>query len=356
MASITKYNETKWRVYISRNGTRRSKIFDTKDEAMQWAQTFEDRGCLTNTTKCDMTISTLFQEYYHNVSYFKRGYKEELRRIIGLQKDESLSKLILREVSSQDIQLWINRRIGSISPQTKRPIKSSTVAREMTLIKAVFNKAVEWGYIAESPAQNVVYRVVEDHRERVATDQEIEILKQVALWDENEPPVYKYQRIVAAFVFACFTGMRIGEIVEMEKSWYKDNRIVIPREVTKTFHGRTIAVPNRAVNILNQVLSLNLEPKIFGIEPHKHDALFRKIRSLANLEPVYDSQGRMIKEGLNFHDSRATFCTWAASPGADGNPRLDVLALARQLGHRSLKYLMHYYRKDPTDLIDRLNS
>ena len=48
------------------------------------------------------------------------------------------------------------------------------------------------------------------------------------------------------------------------------------------------------------------------------------------LGPELDSAGRVIREGLNFHDSRATFATWAASPDPKtGVPRLDLLSLAR---------------------------
>lgn len=67
-----------------------------------------------------------------------------------------------------------------------------------------------------------------------------------------------------------------------------------------------------------------------------------------------DSQGRLIEQALHFHDGRATFCTWAASPGEDGAPRLDVMSLARQTGHRSVKMLMRYYRPDVSTFADRL--
>ena len=50
-----------------------------------------------------------------------------------------------------------------------------------------------------------------------------------------------------------------------------------------------------------------------GLNDHNRDTLFRKVRDRAGLGPEYDSQNRLIKEGLNFHDGRATFATWAAS-------------------------------------------
>ena len=56
------------------------------------------------------------------------------------------------------------------------------------------------------------------------------------------------------------------------------------------------------------------------------EALWNKIRNKAGLGPVLDSDGNVVKEGLRFHDGRATFCTNAAQ-------KISVLDLARITGH-----------------------
>lgn len=355
MASYQKING-KWRAYVQINGIRRSRYFRTKAEAVRWTQPLEEtirtKGMIPSETK----FAVLLDEYYHRVTFFKRGRPPEFRRIRALQKDPLLGKIELGDLTRSVLQAWVDKKVGSISRRTGRPLKSSSVSRYLTIIKAALKKAVEWEYLDKSPAEGVTCRVVEDHRERIATPEEIELLKQVALWNEDEPPVTMSQRIVAAFIFACYTGMRIGEIVMIERSWIKGDLLTIPREITKTFHGRTVALPDRAIKILNIVLKLRHRPQIFGMKPQNHDALWRKIRNMAGLQARYDSEGREVKESLNFHDSRATFCTWAASPGPDGAPRLDVLSLARQTGHRNLRFLMHYYRRNPKEFLERLNS
>ena len=50
---------------------------------------------------------------------------------------------------------------------------------------------------------------------------------------------------------------------------------------------------------------------------------------------------------LHFHDSRATALTRLSE-------RLDVLELARMVGHRDLKSLMVYYRKTASQLAYKL--
>ena len=355
MASFQKVNN-KWRAQINLQGVRRSRTFKTKAEATRWAKEFEKEIFTHGTPPTDISFEQLLTEYARKVTPIKRGGMAELRRIQALCKEPPFQNIKLRDVHRRLIQDWVDSKIGSISQNSHRPIKSSTVARYLTVLKAVFNKAVDWEYIEVSPCRGVRCKVMEDHRERVATEEEIEKIKLVALWNESEPPRLISQRVAAAFVFACFTGMRVGEIIAMERSWIVDSVIHIPREDTKTYHGRSLAVPVRAMKILQQVLKLNNKHRIFGLKPQQHDAIFRHIRNMAGLGPVYDSKGNCIKEGLNFHDSRATFCTWAASPGPDGAPRLDVMSLARQTGHRNLRFLMHYYRKRPEEMLDRLNS
>ena len=112
----------------------------------------------------------------------------------------------------------------------------------------------------------------------------------------------------------------------------------------------------KALELLELVSSLGNYPLIFGLSDSIKDALWRKLRDKANLGPKKDSKGRVLIEGLTFHDARATFCTWAASPGKDGAPRLDVMSLSKQTGHKNLKMLMRYYRPKMSDLVSRLDD
>lgn len=61
------------------------------------------------------------------------------------------------------------------------------------------------------------------------------------------------------------------------------------------------------------------------------DALFRKARDKCGIE------------GVTFHDSRANAATMLSR-------HLDILELARALGHSDLKKLMIYYRKSAEDI------
>jgi integrase len=84
---------------------------------------------------------------------------------------------------------------------------------------------------------------------------------------------------------------------------------------------------------------LGLLPKdgdtAFQLTPENRDTLFRKARDRAEIV------------NLTFHDSRAE-AIWRLSK------KLDVMELARVIGHRDLRSLMIYYNTSADDLADRL--
>ena len=214
------------------------------------------------------------------------------------------------------------------------------------------------GLIGSNPCTGVELPRPPEHRERVASDEDIEKLLVASGWDGDSVPATGVQLVIAAFLFACKTGMRSGEILRIEEAWIDGAVIHLPHEVTNTDSRRDAALSSEALRIINLVRELGDSPQIFGALCDKtRDALWRKIRDRAGLGPELDSQGRVIREGLNFHDSRATFATWAASlDPKTGVPRLDLLSLARQTGHKNLKMLQRYYRPKSEDIAKRLDS
>ena len=74
---------------------------------------------------------------------------------------------------------------------------------------------------------------------------------------------------------------------------------------------------------------------MFDLEPGTRDVMFRRMRDTAKIPD------------LHFHDSRAE-AIWRLSK------KLDVMELARVIGHRDLKSLLIYYQTSADDLADRL--
>ena len=74
---------------------------------------------------------------------------------------------------------------------------------------------------------------------------------------------------------------------------------------------------------------------MFGLSDQLRDALFRKSRDRCELP------------NLHFHDARAE-AIWRLSK------KLDVMELARVIGHRDLKSLLLYYQTSADELAAKL--
>ena len=88
-----------------------------------------------------------------------------------------------------------------------------------------------------------------------------------------------------------------------------------------------------AVRLLEALPELN---PVFGLSSRQLDALFRKSRDKAQVI------------GLTFHDSRHAAITRLSK-------KLDVLALAKMVGHTDIRMLMVYYDESAEELARRLD-
>ena len=356
MASISKNSYGTYAVYwYDADKKKRQKNFKTKAEAKKFAATLE---LAPAERQSHILVKTLFEEYRDKVSSKKRGARNEMLRIDALIRRPFAQKT-LATISTKDfIQHFEERSQEQCARTGVGVISPATLIKERTLLSSIFNYGISLKLISENPIHGVPKPQEPEHRERVATEEEIARLLVACGWDGKSVPETQSQLTVAAFIFSCKTGMRSGEILRIEESWIDDCVIHLPKEATKTDSRRDVALSREAVKILDLVKQMGERPKIFGLLSNaRRDALWRKIRDRAGLGPILDSEGNTIKEGLNFHDARATFATWAASPNPKtGAPRLDVLALARQTGHKNLKMLQRYYRASASTIAKRLDE
>ena len=353
MASISKTPYGMFRVLWREEGKKRQKNFKTRAEAKKFAATLE----LTPAAKrSSVTVAQLLDDYRQRVTPTKRGARAEHFRI-GRLMTRPFATLTLDRITAKDLQEFADARLQEPSNKYNKSLSPTTLTRELMTLSVVFNDAIRRGLMTKNPCADVRKPKPEPNRERTATDADLEKLMLASGWDGQSVPVSEIQLVMALFMFSCRTGMRSGEILRIEETWIDGNVIHLPREATKTDSRRDVALGKEARRLLALILERGDRPLICGrMSDQTRDVLWRRIRDRAGLGPVLDSAGRVIREGLNFHDGRATFCTWAASPDPrTGAPRLDVLALARQTGHKNLKMLQRYYRATAGEIAERLD-
>lgn len=322
MASFRKL-KSGWRAEVCVKGVRDSIVKDRKSEAIAWAEHREYQ--LKNNAEDSFnfggrTVADLLERYQNEVSIHKKGSKWEITRL-NLMMRSSLADVELEHISSGDVANWRDWRL--------RSVKGSSVNREMNILSNAFQVAIkEWGWLKESPSRDVRRPKESPPRDRRISETEIQLVRLALNFDQDVIPVTSKQRLAIAFLFAIETAMRLGEICSLKHTDIAGS--VATLLDTKNGTQRRVPLSKRALELLS-FLPERDDRLVFGLKSDSSSSLFRKYVS-----------AELIK-GLTFHDTRHEAITRLAS-------KLDVLDLARMVGHTDIKMLMIYYNKSAEDI------
>lgn len=329
MAYVRKL-KSKWRAQIERGDVRKSKVFDTKAEATNWAATEEAALLALKAGKYPRkTLAEAIEEYREKVTPTKEGEQKEGLRLTAIQRDFPwLVEKLLSEVKTPDLVRWRDARLKKVTP--------GSVRRDVNLLRNLFTVArKEWHWCGDSPF--IGFSVPNDNpprTRRVATAE----VRRICRWlgYRTSKVERKQQEVALAFLVSLRTGMRAGEVLSLG-----DHNVDLRRRVATVEHkmqhltGRTREVPmtKGAVRLLRPYMGRG---KIFSVSSKSLDAIFRKA-----------TRALMI-EDIHFHDARAEALTRLAK-------RVDVLTLSRISGHKDLRLLMEvYFRESSEDIAARI--
>ena len=319
MASIRRRGST-WRVELYKDGQRESATFPTKQQASAWAVQREAE--LVGAKLPDHTVKDALRRYSSEVSPKHKGERWEVLRLSLIERDR-LALVRLPALRPIHIAEWRERRLQVVS--------GASVRRELTLLQSVFKACrKDWGWLSADPVKDVDRPPNPPPRRRRISQDEIDRVTLALGYDGGEPTT-KSDRIALAFLFAIETAMRSGEILGMKWEDLAGKSVTLP--ATKNGDKRRVPLSPRAREIVS--LLPKDRPTIFDIDAGTRDALFRRARDASQIP------------NLHFHDSRAE-AIWRLSK------KLDVMELARVIGHRDLKSLLFYYDADADELADRL--
>lgn len=329
MASIRKVGEV-WKAEVVRSvggrKLRKSARFATKAEAVNWAAAMEASLLAgKGLTLANKTVTDILRRYADEVSPNKRGATWEIRRLAAMEADP-LAAVPLDQLNESHIAAWRDRRLQRVTP--------GTVLREWNILSPAFDTAVrEWRWLAKHPMREVRRPSEPPARDRILTEREVELLLHALGYDRASPPLTATARVGAAMLFAIETAMRAGEIVGLR---WRDIEGPVARTQGKTPAAtRRVPLSSEARRILDQLPRSDDDERCFGINGALLDALFRKAKKQTSIE------------GLHFHDTRATAITRLAR-------KLDILDLARMVGHKDLRMLQVYYRDSAETIAARL--
>lgn len=305
----------------------RSKTFPTKAQAVSWANQIESevKDCRRGVIKA--TLQDAFDKYIKDVSPTLKSGDNITKRLKALAKMPGMLPMQrqLAEVTAVDLSKFRDKRSTEVSV--------ATVRKEMTIIRSVLESARrDWSMISVNPIADVKRPPAPPNRKRLMLDGERDRLL-IALGYEGRVETVQHQ-VAVAMLLGLETAMRAGEMLGL--TWDRVNlkKKYVSLEKTKNGDYRDVPLSNRAVELLESMRMIDAH-KVFTVTVASLDVLFRKARDRCEID------------NLHFHDTRATALTNLSS-------KLDVMELARMVGHRDLKSLLVYYRKSATDLANKL--
>ena len=306
MANIAKRGD-KWRAEVCIDRVRKAKTFPTKREAVAWSNEQEDKGlALTKTLKDAITR-------YRPVTETHKGYQSELSRLNHLET--ALGDKQLDRLNSSSLSKYRDERLKEVSPVSVR--------RELIILSAMFELAVnEWQWMRENPLKTVKKPVPSPARRRGVSQIEIDAICAKL----SEMRVGK--QVSVMFLLAIETGMRLGELLSLK--WHDVSDKYVTLLETKNGDRRNVPLSLKARELIDSRKDIDPE-SVFTLNQHVASQTFR----------------RATINGCHFHDARSEAVTRLSK-------KLDVMQLARMIGHRDVKSLMLYYAAKPEDIADKL--
>ena len=263
-------------------------------------------------------------------STLERIYLRAFKIFETICGDKPLGSYTLR-----DVEFFKSRRLETCGP--------TTVNIEFRTLRAAFNCAVKWQFLKENPFSRSsklrvpeklpVYFSKEDFRDFFAQVQE-PVLKDV-------------------YIFAALTGLRLGEILNLD--WQRVNlerrMIVVANSAgfsTKTGKARVVPMNNAVLEIMvRREATKGSCDAVFhlGGRRLKHSYVQHNFKRYVRRAKLNDE--------LRFHSLRHTFATWLVQGG------VNIYEVQKLLGHsdvRTTEIYSHLTASELQGAVDKISA
>jgi len=273
-----------------------------------------------------------FKEAVKEYLEFSRNRKTESTYDRDLYRIKTIlaafGERLANRITPQDIDIYINRRADKVRP--------ATVNREIAVLKAMFRKFEEWGYVERNPMKNIKFLDEPLGRVRYLLPHELDrFLKEL-----EEFPQY-FRAIVK---MALFMGMRRGEILSLEVSDIDFNNALVFLRNTKNNRLRVIPL---SPEVYKELIEM-------GIHRRKRGYVFLNPRTQEPYRYIKRQWKLLLKRAgiadFRFHDLRHTFASYLVMEN------VDLRTVQELLGHQSLIVTQRYANLSRAQLIDAINK
>lgn len=283
----------------------------------------------------ELLFSVFVEDHFIDTDLLAYGTRKNYRSFKKLMT-QNFGKLRITDLNRELLDQLVCRL-------KKQNYSDWTIHSKVKYFKRILNLAIELGLLP--PDKKLIYSVPKGQSYRKPLNQkELQMLLQ--FHPENE----KDQYILKAFIFACFTGMRFGDVCVLKGVAFKQDpytgEINLRYKMRKSGNTVELLLPNQAVNQIEQeiIQSDNLVFKLIKDSDlvKSSSILSQKIESAnayANkrLKIIMNKAG--ILRHFTFHESRYTFLCNGIDLG------IDYLTLKDLGGLKSVDVLETHYAK-----------
>ena len=261
----------------------------------------------------DMTLRELFPVFMENHGRYQSMsmvtiYNERFRNI---ERCPALAGCAIADITRKLVMDYAGAR------KKHDGVSNATVNREMTVVKTMLNRAVDWGLLDRNPLEKLKLLPESQKREvNLTVDEAAALLNELTV---------SFAMVVK---FAIYTGFRMENILSLTIGQVRFHDIGETGEVKLKVKGgrwQTFPAGSNAVDVLKRAIGEREEGYVFvnprtGTRYRSVSHSFRRVVRKLDLK-VGDSY-------LSFHDLRHVFATWLHREGVS----LDVIRVL--LGHK----------------------
>jgi site-specific recombinase XerD len=210
-------------------------------------------------------------------------------------------------------------------------VGSNTIVIYMKCLKQILGECVRDGIISQNPFNQFDLRAL--YKKKVAPEICYLTIEELRLMQNTTQRANTNEHTRKAFLFSCFTGLRISDIKKLQWSEIQDGEIRFVQKKTK--NREILPLSEQAQTILNTI-ERTKNPCIFHKLPHEN--------SINISLKAWATQAGIDKE-IHFHVARHTFATMLITQD------VPIYTASKLLGHTNLNSTQVYAK-----VVDRLKS
>ncbi len=322
-----------------------TKSFKLLSDAKRWANSIEAdqaKGIFVDDTEAaKITLLSTLDRYEADQERLGRRSIRVLKSQLNLIRQSNLAPLTLNNVTPKAIIQFKQARMAT-------GIKATTCIKDLKMLRAMFEYIQKEWSIALPKGNPVDLVSMPKHQDPTSRARRLEGDEEKRLLEE----LYKHSYETALIVrFALATGMRRGEILNVEFGHLENKKDVLRIPVTKTDNPRTIPISKETDSIIRERVNQICAGPFPNLPGHLFDTY-----PLFHLKPdsvscaFYRACKTLGIQNLTFHDLRHEAISRLFEKG------LDMMEVSAISGHKDLKMLQRYTHLKPESLLIKLNA